>query len=220
MESDTTPIEELIDDIENESNDDDKPTVIRKHRRRFTEEARERLRIRNKSKENIEQLKKMREIRSEKKKANDILKAKAHLMKNGFDITEKKNTEPIVEKPIEQPKPEPVAEKVVEQPKPVVEKVVEQPKPAPVIEKKETKKKKKKRIVEYIDDDVQEYEQPPRPPTRQQQITQRDVDEFIRNKYATMNLKELEQRMAKQAYDFKYQKYKEEIMANQIFGRY
>jgi hypothetical protein len=42
----------------------------------------------------------------------------------------------------------------------------------------------------------------------------------MRNKYATMDMKELEQRMAKQAYDHKYQKYKEEVMGNQIFGRY
>ena len=215
MENDEVNVDEIVEQV---IEADEEPVIIKKRRPHFSEADMARRKKQSNSPKNIEQLKAMREraskIAEEKRKKKVMEQAKEFGMITPAPVVEPKKEEPL---PVVEPKKE----------EPI--KAVEQPKkePAPVVEKKEEPKKKPRRIpkpkkkkrVEYIDDE-EEYEQPPKPLTRQRQMTQRDVDEFIRNKYATMNLRELEQRMAKQAYDFKYQKYKEEIMANQIFGRY
>ena len=217
MENDI-PVEQFMEEIESDNDEQ----VIRKHRPHFGKEHIDKMREIGKSKRNIEQLKKMNEIRSAKKKEKDLQKAKEHLLNNGFDVSEKKNTEPPK---IQETVPEPTkSDPVVEQNTPPEAKPAEQPKtpvPAPVVEKKQKDKKpKKKKRVEYIDDDYDEPEPPPRPLTRQRRITDRDVDEYLRNKLMAMNMEQLEQKMAKQVYDFKYQRELEDVIGRQMFGRY
>lgn len=218
MENEDINVDEIVEEV---IEADEEPVIIKKRRPHFSEADMARRKKQANSPENIERLKAMREkaskIAEEKRKKKVMEQAKEFGMIPPVPVAEP--PKPVVEPPkpvVEAPKP------IVEPPKPVVE--------APIVEKKEEPKKKARRIpkpkkkkqVEYIEDEEEEEEPyvPPRPLTRQKQMTQRDVDDFIRNKYATMDLRELEQRMAKQAYDFKYQKYKEEVMGNQIFGRY
>lgn len=216
MENEDINVDEIVEQV---IEADEEPVIIKKRRPHFSEADMARRKKQANSPENIERLKAMREKAS--KIAEEKRKKKVMEQAKEFGMIP---PAPVVEppKPVEEPKP------VVEPPKPVVE----PPKPEPVVEKKEEEAKKKprripkpkkKKQVEYIDEEEEDEEEeyiPPRPLTRQKQMTQRDVDDFIRNKYATMDLRELEQRMAKQAYDFKYQRYKEEIMGNQMFGRY
>jgi hypothetical protein len=212
--------EDVMEEVDVDEIVDEEPEVIKKRRPKFSKADMERRKKQANSPENIEQLKAMREKAkkvAEEKRKNKI---KEQAMELGL-INEQKPVEPPkAPEPIQPPAP------VVEPPK-APETKTEPPAPIPETPKKKEKprripKPKKKKRVEYIDDEEEEeIEEPPmRPMTRQRQLTQRDVDDFIRNKYASMDLKDLEQRMAKQAYDFKYQRYKEEIMGNQIFGRY
>jgi hypothetical protein len=216
---------ELIDDVDVDEvmeQEEEEPAIIKRRRPRFTKEDMERRRKQANSPENLEKLKAMREkartIKMQRTKEKAMEKFKEQAKELGYEP----KPEPVIETAktvVEPPKPEPVP---IEPPK------IEQPKPTPEPPKLKEKprripKPKKKKRVEYIDDEEEEeeYKPPMRPMIRQQQqLTQRDVDEFIRNKYATMDLQQLEQRMAKQAYDYKYQKYREEIMGNQMFGRY
>lgn len=209
------------DDVIEQLEDDeiiDEPVVIKKKRPQFSQEEIQKRKERARTPKNMQALEKARQVRMETARKKELERFKEQAKKLGY---EPKPPEPV---PIEQPPTEPPKiEPVIEQPEPVIE----PPKPTPEPPKKEKPRRipkpKKKKIVEYIDDDEEEeeYEEPPpKPITRQRQLSQRDVDEFVRNKYATMDLQQLEQRMAKQAYDYKLQKVKEEVMGNQMFGRY
>jgi hypothetical protein len=218
MEEET--VEEFMNEIENDDESPEEIKIIKKRKPTFTKEYLDKMSELGRSPRNIEQLKKMSEIRIAKGKQKKIEKMKDELIKNGYELKEKKPTEippPVKEEPkIEPPQP---------QPPPVIATPTPAPPPPPktetIAKPKPKTKKKPKRKVEYIDDESDE-EPEYRPPQRRQsrQITQRDIEEFMRQKYASMDLNELDNRIAKQAYDFKYNQVREEIMGNQIFGRY
>ena len=211
------------DDIEQTVLDEqeDEPKRTRRKQNFKPETIRKRKEKAN-SPENLEKLSKMREkariVLDAKAKANFRERVKMQAKELGYNIAEPPPPEepkPIIEPP-KQPEP------IVEAPKPP-------PTPAPIVEapeptKRRTPKRKPKRQVEYTDgsdedDEPEEIEyRPPRRPSKQ--VSQNDIESYFRQKYASMDLSQLDNRIAKQAFDFKYNQYKEEIMGNQIFGRY